>query len=93
LAKSSLLQPTGQFTVLLKAEDITSVERFCNHLTRFLLACSWGGYESLIYPICVLYDSMNYSQSTLPWNMVRFYIGLEEKDVLVKDLAQALDKM
>lgn len=91
LAKRDLKNPTGQFSILLKAENIEAVERFCDNLKRYLLACSWGGYESLVYPICVLYNSMNYGSTTLPWNLVRLYIGLEEEEVLIADLAQALE--
>ncbi len=57
------------------------------------MACSWGGHESLIFPICTLYDSMNYGETELPWNFIRFYVGLEEPDVLIADLDQALEKV
>jgi cystathionine beta-lyase/cystathionine gamma-synthase len=93
LAQKYLKNPTGQFSILLKATDIEAVERFCDNLKRFLLACSWGGYESLVYPVCVLYNSMNYGSTTLPWNLVRFYVGLEEEEVLRKDLENALEMM
>jgi cystathionine beta-lyase/cystathionine gamma-synthase len=93
LAKSQMDRGTGQFSILLKANDIPSVERFCDALQRFLLACSWGGHESLIFPICTVYDSQNYSSSPLPWNFVRVYVGLEDADALIADLAQALDKI
>jgi cystathionine beta-lyase/cystathionine gamma-synthase len=29
----------------------------------------------------------------LPWNMVRLYIGLEDADLLIEDLKQALDNV
>jgi cystathionine beta-lyase/cystathionine gamma-synthase len=91
LAKKQMRQGTGQFSLMVKAEHISEVERFCNRLKRFLMACSWGGYESLIFPICTLYDSNNYSKTTLPWNFIRFYVGLEEPEVLITDLKQALE--
>lgn len=93
LAKKLMKKGTGQFSVLLKANEIADAERFCNALKRFLLACSWGGHESLIFPICTLYDSMNYSESPLPWNFIRFYAGLEDAETLIADLSQALDLM
>jgi cystathionine beta-lyase/cystathionine gamma-synthase len=93
LARKQMDRGTGQFSVKLKAQDKASVERFCNSLNRFLMACSWGGHESLIFPVVTLYDSQNYSTSTLPWNFIRFYVGLEEADVLIADLEQALAKM
>jgi cystathionine beta-lyase/cystathionine gamma-synthase len=91
LARKSMRQGTGQFSLLLKADNIGEVEQFCNRLRRFLMACSWGGYESLIFPICTLYDSNNYSKTTLPWNFIRFYVGLEEPEVLLEDIRQALE--
>ncbi|RMG69398.1 MAG: aminotransferase class V-fold PLP-dependent enzyme, partial [Bacteroidetes bacterium] len=93
LARRQMKHPAGQFSVLLKAADIAAADRFCNALKTFLLACSWGGYESLAFPISALYDSANYNQTTLPWNMVRFYVGLEDAGYLIADLAQALEQM
>lgn len=91
LALQQQSRPAGQFSVLLKAENIAAVDRFTDALERFLIACSWGGYESLVFPICALYASENYGESSLPWNMVRFFVGLEETDVLISDLEQALN--
>jgi len=44
-----------------KGVTLEQVENFCNQVKRFLLACSWGGYESLIFPACTLYNSQNYN--------------------------------
>lgn len=93
LAKRQMAAPAGQFSILLDAPDIAACERFCDSLQRFLMACSWGGHESLIFPICALYDSANYAETELPWNFIRFYVGLETPEVLLDDLAQALDKI
>lgn len=76
----------GLFSILLKADNIEQVEYFCNALQYFILACSWGGHESLIFPMCVLYSSENYQQVGLPWNLVRLYVGLEDPEVLIADL-------
>lgn len=95
LAKKQMSNCGGMFSVLLKAEKMEQVENFCNNATRFLLACSWGGYESLIFPACTVYNSQNYNSASafLPWNLVRIYIGLEEPDLLIEDLRGALDSM
>ncbi len=90
LAKKYLRKPCGQFSIELKTTEKDKIESFCNHLKRFLMACSWGGYESLIFPAVTLYDSQNYNQTTLPINLVRFYVGLEDKEDLIADLDQAL---
>ncbi len=90
LAKQQMKAPAGQFSILLKVDHLEELDAFCNKLKYFLMACSWGGYESLIFPTGALVDSQNYSESDLPWNLVRFYVGLEDPEVLIADLAQAL---
>ncbi len=90
LAKKQMKAPAGQFSMALKAERIEEVDDFCNRLKYFTLACSWGSFESLIFPTSALIDSANYSGSPLPWNLIRFYIGLEEAEVLMEDLLGAL---
>jgi cystathionine beta-lyase/cystathionine gamma-synthase len=57
------------------------------------MACSWGGYESLVFPAITLYDSQNYGKTTLPINMLRFYVGLEDAEFLIKDLEKALSNV
>jgi cystathionine beta-lyase/cystathionine gamma-synthase len=93
LAKKQMKQPAGQFSIKLKTNNIKEVENFCNALKRFLLACSWGGYESLIFPACTLYGSENYENPYLHWSLIRFYVGLEEPEMLIADLTQAFEKM
>ncbi len=91
LAMRQMKQPTGQFSVALRAQTMADVDAFCNRLKAFLLACSWGGYESLAFPMSALVSSTNYSGSVVPWNVVRFYAGLEDAEVLIEDLRQALE--
>lgn len=93
LAKKQMDGCGGLFSILLKADDIPAVERFCNSLEFFHIACSWGGYESLQFPVCALYDSLNYNNPELPWNMVRMYLGVEDAEVLKADLLQALNNI
>jgi cystathionine beta-lyase/cystathionine gamma-synthase len=92
LAKKQMKQGGGLLSIVIQAENEAGVERFCDNLKRFLMATSWGGYESLIFPLCALAASKSF-ENPLPWNMVRLYIGLEDADLLIKDLKQALDKV
>ncbi|WP_414703897.1 trans-sulfuration enzyme family protein [Pontibacter sp. 13R65] len=92
LAQKQLRNNTGQFSILLKTDDIQKVELFCNSLQHFLMAASWGGHESLIFPIAASYASGKL-KPTLPFNLVRFYVGLEDADYLIRDIEQALDKI
>lgn len=84
LAKKQMQRGNGLFAVLLKTNDQLKIEQFCNTLQRFLMAVSWGGHESLVFAACIKRDNQ------YPVNYVRFYIGLEEADVLIADLDSAL---
>jgi len=88
LAKKQMKQGGGLLTVLIKAQSVEQIETFCNSLKYFLMAVSWGGHESLIFPVCA-----NKHHGTLPWNMVRIYIGLEDPNMLIADIDNALAKM
>jgi cystathionine beta-lyase/cystathionine gamma-synthase len=92
LAQKQMKQGGGLLSIIVKAKDQNGVERFCNALQRFLIATSWGGYESLCFPMCALPSSVSFT-NPLPWNLVRLYIGLEDPNVLLDDLNQALHKM
>ncbi len=90
LAQKQMGACGGLFSILLDAQDVTEIERFADKLQRFLLACSWGGHESLVLPVCALAASPSQLNPHLPWNLVRLYIGLEDPKVLIADLEQAL---
>ena len=92
LAQKQMKKGGGLFSVLLNVNSVEQVESFCDELKRFLIATSWGGHESLVFPICAIGASKSF-ENPLPWNMVRFYIGLENADLLIDDLKQALDKI
>lgn len=83
----------GMFSLAIRADSKVEVVRFCESLKTFLIAVSWGGHESLIMPVVAFYDNEGFPDSELPWNMVRFYIGLEDPDYLLQDILQALDKV
>lgn len=93
LATKLIKQPGGQFSITLNTTDPAKIEAFCNHLELFLMACSWGGYESLIFPAITLYDSENYQTKDLPINMIRFYVGLDNPDELIRDLKNGFEAM
>lgn len=92
LAKKQMKNGGGLLSIVLNTEDISKIETFCNSLKCFLLATSWGGYESLLFPMCALAQSSSFT-SPLPINMIRLYIGIENKELLKEDLLQALDKI
>jgi cystathionine beta-lyase len=92
LAQKQMKQGGGLLSILLNTNDVAQVEKFCDSLECFLLATSWGGYESLAFPMCALAASKSF-ENPLPFNLVRLYIGLEDVHFLLNDLRQALDKM
>ncbi len=92
LAKRQMKRVAGLMSIELDAPDVAAVERFCDNLKTFLIAVSWGGYESLQWPVCALQGPSGY-YTDLPFNMVRLYVGLEDPDALIADLAQALDRI
>ncbi|HTL82125.1 MAG TPA: aminotransferase class I/II-fold pyridoxal phosphate-dependent enzyme [Bacteroidia bacterium] len=94
LAKKQMKSGGGLLSILLKTENVNQIEKFCNALKCFLLATSWGGHESLCFPVCALAGAESFkNKSGLQINLVRLYIGLEDPEMLRKDLGQALDQM
>ncbi|MCC9169051.1 aminotransferase class I/II-fold pyridoxal phosphate-dependent enzyme [Pontibacter sp. XAAS-A31] len=89
LAHKQMSNNSGQFSILLKANTLAKADLFCDSLKHFLMAASWGGHESLMFPISAVYASEN-MKIDLPFNLVRFYIGLEDPEYLIQDLKQAL---
>ena len=96
LAKKYIKKPCGQFTIVLKTNKKYKIEKFCNNLNNFFMGASWGGHESLIFPEISRYnnDSEYYSKTDfLPHNYIRFYIGLEDTDLLINDLKKSLESI
>lgn len=92
LARRQMKRCGGLMTIELDAPDEAAVERFCDNLRRFLIAVSWGGFESLQWPVCALKGPSGY-YTDLPFTMVRLYIGIEDPALLIADLDQALARM
>ncbi len=90
LAKKQMGGTGGLFSVILKTKNIQNVENFFHKMERFLFAVSWGGHESLVLPFCAFHNIPGRENSHHPWNLVRFYIGLEDPDWLIEDLEQAM---
>lgn len=91
LAQQQMRGAGGLFSFYLKADAIEKAEAFFERLQHFLLAVSWGGHESLILPAAAFYKIPGRKDSSLPWNLVRLYIGLEDPEWLIEDLGKALE--
>jgi len=95
LTERQLRGASGLMTIELDAPDVPAVERFCDGLERFLMTVSWGGYESLLFPVAVVHarDTPIRMPGALPLSLVRLSIGLEEPAVLIRDLERALARI
>ncbi|MFZ1457683.1 MAG: aminotransferase class I/II-fold pyridoxal phosphate-dependent enzyme [Saprospiraceae bacterium] len=93
LASKQMSGCGGLITIKLKADTKVEVLRFVHALKRFLIAVSWGGYESLMMPSIGFHEIPGMPDSPVHWTMVRFYVGLESADYLISDLDQAFNEM
>ncbi len=91
LAQAQMQWCGGLFTAIIKAGSVEKAEQFCNSLKCFLMAVSWGGHESLIMPACSFRKRNETNLAGLPFNMIRFYIGLEDPEMLIADLKHAFE--
>ena len=93
LAKKQMKKCGGLFSIVLAAADLHEIETFCNALKHFIMAVSWGGYESLVFPACAAISKADFDPNNKRHVLIRIYIGLEEPDYIIKDLEQALSKI
>lgn len=45
---------SGLLSFTIRCETTRSIEQFCDALQRFLMTVSWGGYESLLFPVAAV---------------------------------------
>lgn len=92
LAQKQMRGAGGLFSVNFKCDSIEKMEAFCDSLSHiFQMAVSWGGHESLQIPTCTFYNLNPNEQPPMPFTFVRYYLGLEEADFLIKHLDSALE--
>jgi cystathionine beta-lyase/cystathionine gamma-synthase len=91
LAKKQMKDAGGLFSIVLKANTLEEVEKFCNSLKHFFLAVSWGGHESLVIPSAVSIKPEEFDVTNSTHRLIRIYVGLEDADYLIADLKQALE--
>jgi cystathionine beta-lyase/cystathionine gamma-synthase len=91
LAKKQMKDAGGLFSIVLKANTLEEVEKFCNSLKHFFLAVSWGGHESLVIPSAVSIKPEEFDAANSTHRLIRLYVGLEDAEYLITDLKQALE--
>jgi len=90
LAKKQMGAAPGLISFYIKMTSAEAIESFCNGLKTFKMAVSWGGHESLIIPKLSTIPRDNFDPENRDHRMIRLYVGLEEPDYLISDLATAL---
>ncbi len=100
LARRQLSGTGGLLSVYFRTDEQAKMEAFVDRMinpthdkARFTLAVSWGGHESLALPIVGFYDIPGQDQPLHPWNLVRFYIGLEDPEWLWEGLDWAMEAL
>jgi len=83
LSKKQMKKGAGLFTIEVDSTP-DAIESFCNSLTYWRMAVSWGGFESLIIPSCTFVRPGLYS--ALPPTLIRFSVGLEDAETLIHDI-------
>ena len=95
LGARQLKGQSGLLSIRVAADDLAAVDRFCASLECFLLACSWGSYESLAFPVACLMKEESYRSTAnpLPYDLIRLSIGLEPASALIADLESSLAQL
>ena len=91
LAKQQMKRAFGLLSFYIKAQKVEEIEKFCNSLKTFRMAVSWGGHESLVIPKCSGMEKSAFDPKEPAHRLIRMYIGLEDADFLIQDLAQAFN--
>ncbi len=92
LAKKQMKGAGGLLSFFINADKIEDVVLFCESLKHIRMAVSWGGHESLIIPKAASIQAADFDPRNKTHRMLRLYVGLEDADYLIADLAQALAK-
>lgn len=90
LAQSQMSKGSGLFTIELNSTT-NAIEYFCNSLTYWRMAVSWGGFESLIIPSCTFVRPGLYS--SFPPTLIRFSTGLEDAETLIRDIEKNIHRL
>ncbi|HKC35516.1 MAG TPA: PLP-dependent aspartate aminotransferase family protein [Chitinophagaceae bacterium] len=93
LAKQQMTGACGLMTMVLKTNKREEIVKFCESLQHIMMAVSWGGHESLVIPKCSGIPVSEFDSTNPEHRYLRLYVGLEEADYLIKDLAQAFENV
>ena len=80
------------FTMILRVKRREEIVTFCESLEHIMMAVSWGGHESLVIPKCAGIKDTDFDVNNREHRYVCMYVGLEDSNYLIEDLARAFDK-
>jgi cystathionine beta-lyase/cystathionine gamma-synthase len=81
---------SGLLSFRLAGGDYAAVSRFIDALRSFRIAVSWGGVESIVISPERPGNEEALREAGLPPGLVRLSIGLEDHEMLITDIEQAL---
>ena len=82
---------SGLFAFELANGEFDQVRRFIDGLKRFRIGVSWGGVESIVISPNRGSNLALLDAQRIPHGLIRISIGLEGADVLMEDIAGALE--
>ena len=85
LASSQMSGGSGLLAFKVKSRNREKIESMVNALTKFRIGVSWGGYESLVFPVLATKEG---DVST-----IRLHIGLEDTQTLLDDLDNSFSSL
>lgn len=84
---------TGLLSFDLEQGGLENVSRVIDGLERFGIGVSWGGVESLVISPNGRTNQERLDELEIPPGLIRLSVGLEGADILISDLASALDSI
>lgn len=97
LAQKQMTGNTGLMSFELATTDVDKIKLFVNTLQIFKLGVSWGGHDSLVYAPVISYlkelTPDKFESKGINASIIRISVGLEDKEDLVDDLKQALERI
>lgn len=82
---------TGLLSFELERGGLDNVSRVIDGLEHFGIGVSWGGVESLVISPIGRTNQERLDELGIPPGLIRLSVGLEGAEVLISDLASALD--
>ncbi len=93
LAAEQMSGFTGLLSFELVREEFEAVRQVIDALRHFRIGVSWGGVESLVITPNRGANEARLSELGIPTGLIRISVGLEGANLLIEDLASALDPL